>query len=119
MGVLAVIGPLGTLISMGVLPQVAMDGPSLIRMRHASHADGERSRVIHLSLAGSERKARFVLSSEVHWENFLAGVQDRLSLGSISRIETSAGEAIMSVEDLMHDDNLIIYSDAALSRGRL
>jgi len=118
MGLLAVIGPLGTLISMGVLPQ-SMDGLPVGMRRVSLRGEGERARVIHLSLAGSERKARFVLSSDVHWENFLAGVQERLSLGSISRIETSAGEAIMSVEDLMHDDNLIIYSDAALSRGRL
>ena len=35
MGVLAVIGPLGTLISMGVLPQVSMDGLP-VRMRRSS-----------------------------------------------------------------------------------
>ena len=59
-----------------------------------------------------------MLSRDVGWEDFLAGVQERLQLGGINRIETSAGEAIMSAEDLMHDDHLIIYSDAALSVQR-
>merc|ERR1712185_265026 len=52
MALLAVLGPLGTLISMGVLPTIDTGLP--MRMRRASsHVDGERSRVIHLTLAGS------------------------------------------------------------------
>ena len=59
-----------------------------------------------------------MLSRDVGWEDFLVGVQERLRLGSINRVETSAGEAIMSVEDLMHDDHLIIYSDSAHDMNR-
>ena len=114
MGVLAVIGPLGTFVSLWVLPESGSSGMN-VHLRRTSATTLERARVIHLTLAGNERKARFVLARDVGWEDFLSGVQERLQLGGINRIETSAGEAIMSVEDLMHDDHLIIYSDATLS----
>lgn len=112
MGLLAVLGPLGTFVSLWVLPE---SGPAGMNVHLQRRAPLERARVIHLTLAGNERKARFVLARDVNWEDFLGGVQERLQLGGINRIETSAGEAIMSVEDLMHDDHLIIYSDATLS----
>ena len=111
MGVLAVLGPLGTFISLWVLPESGSNGMNVHLRRVTSQT--ERARVIHLTLAGPlARKARFVLSREVAWEDFLVGVEDRLQLGGINRLETSAGEAIMSVEDLMHDDHLIIFSDS-------
>ena len=56
---------------------------------------------------------------DVDWDQFVGGVQERLQLGAISRIETSAGERIMSVADLMHDDHLVIHSDYLMgARGR-
>lgn len=113
MGVLAILGPLGTFVSLWVLPESGQSGMN-VHLRRSAPGLTERARVIHLTLAGLERKARFVLARDVAWEEFLTGVQERLRLGSINRIETSAGEAIMSVEDLMHDDHLIIYSDNAL-----
>ena len=113
MGVLAILGPLGTFVSLWVLPEGSQSGMN-VHLRRSVPGLTERARVIHLTLAGLERKARFVLARDVAWEEFQTGVEERLRLGSINRIETSAGEAIMSVEDLMHDDHLIIYSDNPL-----
>ena len=113
MGLLALLAPLGTFISLWVLPESASSGMN-VHLRRSSPSVTERARVIHLTLSGLERKARFVLARDVGWEEFLTGVQERLRLEGIDRIETSAGEAIMSVEDLMHDDHLIIFSDNAL-----
>lgn len=126
MAVLAVIGPLGTLISLWVLPSAsprfeegAAGAAHLLRqVTGAASAAAYGGRVIHLSLAGTDRKARFVLPENARWDDFTFGVQERLRLAGMSRIETSAGEAIMSVEDLMHDDSLVIYSDDALPVAR-
>ena len=120
MGVLAVVRPLGTLVSLWVLPQASlMDGLPVTAARR-SPASGERvPRVIHLTMAQNERKARYILAPDVDWDQFVGGVQERLQLGAISRIETSAGERIMSVADLMHDDHLVIHSDYLMgARGR-
>ena len=117
MAVLAVIGPLGTLISLWVLPQgELMDQLPSMRARHMRNRGEGASRVIHLTMADNERKARFVLGADLDWDQFIGGVQERLQLASIARIETEAGEGIMSVEDLMHEDHLVIYSDAPLKR---
>ena len=88
MGVLAVVGPLGTLISLWVLPST-----SRIEESHLHHLRDEdvTARVIHLSLAHTDRKARFVLPEDAGWDQFVRGVQERLRLGGMSRIETSAG----------------------------
>lgn len=120
MAVLAVLGPVGTFISLWVLPATppAMVGVSLLRQvtGAGAAASGSAGRVIHLSLAGTGRKARYVLPEGARWDDFTFGVQERLRLSGMSRIETSAGEAIMSVEDLVHDDTIVIYSDEALPR---
>jgi hypothetical protein len=120
MAVLAVIGPVGTFISLWVLPATppAMMGVSLLRQVTGVGAAASVSagRVIHLSLAGTGRKARYVLPEGARWDDFTFGVQERLRLGGMSRIETSTGEAIMSVEDLVHDDTIVIYSEEALPR---
>ena len=89
LGLLAVIGPLGTLVSLWVLPESGSSGMNV----HLRRPTGtlERARVIHLTLAGNERKARFVLSREVEWQDFLSGVQERLQLGGIDRIEVELG----------------------------
>lgn len=109
--------PLGTL-TLGLLwllqQTLRMDkGPLTADIRHGARHE-LRSRVIHLTLAGTERKARIVLpedSGAVGWDDFLVRVQTRLRLNSMSRIETAAGETIVSVEDLMNGDNLVIYAD--------
>ena len=73
------------------------------------------SRVLHLSLAGTERKARFGLASDIDWEGFLWGVQDRLHVASVARVETGTGLAIRSLEDLMHRDQIVVFSDEPLT----
>ena len=98
-----------------------MDGLPVTMTRPRTSSSGERvPRVIHLTMAQNDRKARYILAPDVEWDQFVGGVQERLQLGAISRIETSAGERIMSVEDLMHDDHLVIHSDNPLpgTRGR-
>lgn len=90
MGVLAILGPLGTFVSLWVLPENGSSGMN-VQLHRSSPGVTERARVIHLTLAGNERKARFVLSRDVGWEDFLSGVQDRLQLAGINRVETSAG----------------------------
>lgn len=74
MGLLAIIGPLGTFVSLWVLPDSGTSGMA-VNLRRSTPL--ERARVIHLTLAGNERKARFVLSRAVGWEDFLSGVQVR------------------------------------------
>uniref|UniRef100_A0A7S0L7N8 Uncharacterized protein n=1 Tax=Coccolithus braarudii TaxID=221442 RepID=A0A7S0L7N8_9EUKA len=77
------------------------------------------ARVVHLILHGkSRKKTRFVVPEDVTWEEFMLGVQDRLQLSEVSRmaIHTSLGEEIMSIDDLVDGDNLIIHVDDAESR---
>ena len=38
-------------------------------------------------MAQNERKARYILAPDVEWDQFVGGVQERLQLGAISRIE--------------------------------
>ena len=72
------------------------------------------SRVLHLTLAGSERKARFGVSPSLTWAEFLQGVQERLHLDRApDKIETSAGWVIRSVSDLIHRDNVVVYPHVA------
>jgi len=121
MTMLAVIGPLGTLISLWVLPSAppSVVGASLLRhVTGVGVGSASAGRVIHLSLAGTGRKARYVLPENARWDDFTFGVQERLRLVGMSRIETSAGEAIMSVEDLVHDDTIVIYSEETLPAVR-
>ena len=121
MALLAVLGPLGTLLSLWVLPAAPPGVGAVSLLRQVARGGGRggggaaaAGRVIHLSLAGTGRKARYVLPEGAKWDDFTFGVQERLRLAGMSRIETLAGEAIMSVEDLVHDDTIVIYSDEAL-----
>ena len=43
-------------------------------------------RVIHLALAGSERKARFGILSNMTWDDFLEGCKDRFHLASVMQV---------------------------------
>ena len=44
------------------------------------------------------------------WDTFLAGVRERLQVKHIRKVTDSGGEAILAVEDLVHDDHLVIYA---------
>ena len=76
------------------------------------------SRVLHLTLAGTDRKARFGLASDISWDGFLWGVRDRLHIASVARVETGTGLAIRSLEDLMHRDQIVVYSNEPLTGAR-
>jgi len=67
------------------------------------------TRVLHINLAHSERKARYVIDRHSDWESFVMGCQERLKIGGIARITDASGEGILSVADLMHEDNLIVH----------
>lgn len=76
-----------------------------------------RARLVHLSLADSDRRARFALDESITWEAFLAGCRQRLQLQAIRRVTDSSGEDILFVEDLMHNDLLVIYTTASRIEG--
>lgn len=65
-------------------------------------------RVLHLNLAGSQRRARYGVSMDMAWTTFLEGCKDRLLLSSVTSVETSDGHVIRSVEDLIHRDQLVV-----------
>ena len=94
---------LGVLLRQSPVQQAELAGSPLVT----------GSRVLHLTLAGSERKARFGVSPSLTWAEFLQGVQERLHLDRApDKIETSAGWVIRSVSDLMHRDNVVVYPHA-------
>ena len=78
-----------------------------------SGSGGARVRILHLCLADSDRrarfKARFVLDENAGWEIFLAGCRERLQVENIRRVADSSGKVILAVEDVVHDDHLVIY----------
>merc|ERR1712087_459285 len=65
-------------------------------------------RVVHLRLHGSDRVTRFVIPSDLLWEEFLSGVQERLRLSHISRVEAISGETIVSIADLVDGDTIVV-----------
>ena len=73
--------------------------------------------MVHLSLAGTERRARFVLDDRTAWDAFIAGCKERLQVEHITRVTDSGGEAIFAVEDLVHDDHIVIHADDANQRA--
>jgi hypothetical protein len=75
-----------------------------------SGSGGARVRILHLSLADSDRRARFVLEENTGWEIFLAGCRERLQVENIRRVADSSGGLILAVEDVVHDDHLVIYA---------
>ena len=75
-----------------------------------SGSGGARVRILHLSLADSDRRARFVLEENTGWEIFLAGCRERLQVENIRRVADSSGGLILAIEDVVHDDHLVIYA---------
>ena len=105
-------GPVGTVISFLLLPKEAEPSDAL-GTRHAPMGAGggpTRVRMVHLSLADSDRRARFVLDENTVWDTFLSGCRERLQVHNIRRVTDSSGETILAVEDLVHDDHLVIYA---------
>ena len=86
-------GPIGTIVTFCLLPMEGSgaEGPDV------RHGAAHRQRVVHLSLVGSDRRARFVLDETTPWEAFIAGCEERLDIGGISRITDSSGDEIRTV----------------------
>ncbi|KAL3892535.1 MAG: hypothetical protein SGPRY_015039, partial [Prymnesium sp.] len=105
-------GPAGTVVSFWLLPTgpVGADvGSHHARGRGSSGIS--RVRMVHLILSNSNRRARFVLDENTVWEAFLAGCRERLNVAHIRKVTDSYGDAILAVEDLVHDDHLVIHAD--------
>ena len=67
-------------------------------------------RVMHISLAGTDRKIRYGVARETNWQAFLHNIQERLDLEHLpARVETNEGMLIRSEADLQHRDSLVIY----------
>ena len=69
--ILFLCGPLGTLLFFVLLPPDT----------HSTDETGPYelgTKIVHLALAGSSRRARYVLDEYTVWGTFLAGVRDRL-----------------------------------------
>jgi len=110
-----VVSFVGTLLVVWLLQPLEMtDDPRSHLYNDRAHyhmLQREGSRVLHLSLEGSDRKTRFVVPRNELWEDFVQGVQERLRLRTISRIETAGGEEIMSLDDVIDNDSLIVRDD--------
>lgn len=90
----------GSVASFWLLPKGAVGSDSAKRARGVGFGTSGASRVrmVHLSLANSNRRARFVLDETTVWESFLAGCRDRLQVSNILKVTDSSGETILAVE---------------------
>ena len=109
LAVLFFCGPVGTIVSFWLLPkedrQLTAPAPlALDAYGGALFTEPRAARMLHLTLVGSSRRARFLLDEQTDWESFMVGCQERLGVDTILRVTDSSGEAIFAVEDLVHDD---------------
>ena len=96
----------GTVVSFWLLPKGARitDAAQAAQPAHGvgvatpALATVARVRMVHLNLANSDRRARFVLDENTVWEAFLAGCRERLQVSHILRVTDSSGETILAVE---------------------
>ena len=125
-------GPLGTLLTFLLLPEDVRGSrrpqqqPQPTQQASLQHLPSQQQplgggpgashmRVLHLSLAHSEVKARFVIDERSDWEGFLSGCAERLKVGAVAMVTDATGEGIHSIADLVHEDNIIVHAaeDAA------
>ena len=83
LAVLFLCGPIGTAVSFYLLPKESdsADTPGLIRGGAGAaggSVGGTRVRMVHLSLAGTDRRARFVLDENTPWDAFVSGAPPTL-----------------------------------------
>lgn len=104
-------GPVGTVLTFLLIPDAP--GATVVGESTAAGRAVEQAghmRVLHLALAGTDVKARFVIDDRSTWETFLAGVMDRLKITRVTRITDGDGDAIMTLSDVMHEDTLVIHA---------
>ena len=88
LAVLFLCGPIGTAVSFYLLPKESdsADTPGLIRGGAGGAAGGSvggtRVRMVHLSLAGTDRRARFVLDENTPWDAFVSGARPALCIST-------------------------------------
>ena len=120
-------GPVGTMLSFWLMPD---DGAGSFRFpwsgRPAAAPPGAigrgggvattagaahgHTRVLHLALAGSDARARFVIDEQSSWESFEAGCRERLKISGVARVTDEGGEGIHTIRDLIHGDNIIVHA---------
>ena len=54
-------------------------------------------------------KSRIVLDDRHDWDHLIAGCVERLDIPQVSRITTPAGESILSIQDLVHGDDVVVH----------
>ena len=90
LAVLFLCGPIGTAVSFYLLPKESdsADTPGLIRGGAGAaggSVGGTRVRMVHLSLAGTDRRARFVLDENTPWDAFVSGAWPTLYINTRRR----------------------------------
>ena len=104
-------GPVGTVLTYMLMPKETAITVEAATLRHTGSASSSgHMRVLHLALAGTDTKARFVIDDRSTWETVIAGCKERLQIAGVGRITDSSGEAIMSVHDLIHEDTLVVFA---------
>jgi hypothetical protein len=97
-------GPIGTVLTFLLLPasDAAPDAPGRAHAANGgapSESDGGRGggatshmRVLHLSLAHTNVKARFVIDERSDWASFLAGCVERLKIDAVAKVRVCCRE---------------------------
>ena len=108
-------GPIGTVLTFLLLPSDGSGGGAPNGAPGAARPPGASShmRVLHLSLAHSDVKARFVIDERSDWDGFLQGCAERLKIPGVAMVTDATGEGIHSIADLVHEDNIIVHAGEA------
>ena len=114
-------GPIGTILTFLLLP--AEGGGDVGRMRRGGPNDAavraaavaSHMRVLHLTLAHTNVKARFVIDERSDWDSFLAGCVERLKIEGVQKVTDANGhDQIHTIGDLVHEDNIVVHAVGAL-----
>ena len=113
-------GPIGTILTFLLLPSTPVGAEADLRRRAGGNGEGgaarmpgaaSHMRVLHLSLAQTNVKARFVIDERSDWESFLAGCIERLKIGGVAKVTDANGhDQIHTIGDLVHEDNIVVHA---------
>lgn len=112
-------GPIGTIMTFLLLP--AEGGGDADRLRRGGVSDegalraaggaASHMRVLHLSLAHTNVKARFVIDERSDWDSFTAGCSERLKIEGVAKVTDANGhDQIHTIGDLVHEDNIVVHA---------
>ena len=113
-------GPIGTILTFLLLPSDAgesdrqrsgVGGNGVGGAGAAARPPGGHMRVLHLSLAHTNVKARFVIDERSDWESFLAGCRERLQISGVAKVTDADGhDQIHAIGDLVHEDSIVVHA---------